>query len=1126
VSLWWVCEAHGDFQRTALSRSKGSRCPTCVRICTAETRSRPRLGQSFGEVHPHFVEQYHPTLNGDRTIFDVSPSSNVRLWWACDDHGDYTRSARDRIRGMGCTECSRLIRKEKLSRPEPGKSLGEMYPQLVPEYHTTRNGGLTIFHVRPGGTEKLWWVCNVHGDFMQAPHNRRAGQGCPDCGKLARAAKRGAPKPGHSLGDLLPNLVDEFHPTLNGATTIFDVAPSSARKLWWLCQDHGEFEQAAVNRKKGCGCTACGRLLASASRSIPTPGRSLGDLFPHLIPEFHPTRNGATTIFDVNPASAKKLWWICANHGDFEQAPEARGKGGRGCQPCGRESAEAAKRVPKAGRSLGDLFPLLIPQFHWTSNGDATIFSFKPSSSTPVWWYCPQHGSYLLTPNQRINGAGCDECAAIAAAKGLAMMTRKRLIILLESFREGLDSFSLSQAQMLTLGVQAGIAKNGAFMQVVNGHSVKALDEAIRTLNGDSGSGDDVVESDAPGDEAALLTGLASSPGVGEEPEAAASRPRLRQPPHPDASDLSNGGLPLKPTAEQRSLPAPAAGAVLRNAGALMAAADSEAARYLIMSSAEQLWKSAYQDPGSADTETADPRDNHFEEQVRAAFRAEFEAARALVPPTGWNFEPLGPGTGVEQPLLMQAHVATQLAERRRIGNWSGTGAGKTVSAILGARLIDAGFGDGVVLVVCPNNTQDGWKSTILNCYPDSRISTGGLNPKWKAGTGPRWMVISYDSLSQPSSAELVRELLSRPDIRVDMVAIDEIHLVKLRGHNGRGSAPVESKRRANLKTILALASEENPELAVLGMSATPLINDLNEARSVLELIAGHEYPDLDTFPNTQNCLKMHQQFVLAGTRFMPDYEAELTEVTPEVDCDHLVGEIRDLGPRPHPSAVERVLLRAKLPVILDECLQAKSRGKRTFVYAHYVDGIIDLVQDELESAGLSVGIFTGAGKDGLARFTGTHSDGNVVPSAERADVLIGSSAISTGVDGLQHVADTLVFAVLPWTAAEREQVVGRVHRTGQRSEKVRSVTPVTVARSFLVPGPDGQAPWSWCRRRLSILTFKQSVADAVLEGVVAKSLSVSPQKASDAILAWIHRLENQGEYVAVRPSSYEVSAA
>ena len=40
-------------------------------------------------------------------------------------------------------------------------------------------------------------------------------------------------------------------------------------------------------------------------------------------------------------------------------------------------------------------------------------------------------------------------------------------------------------------------------------------------------------------------------------------------------------------------------------------------------------------------------------------------------------------------------------------------------------------------------------------------------------------------------------------------------------------------------------------------------------------------------------------------------------------------------------------------------------------------------------------------------------------------------SPIGTGVDGLQHVCDRLVFASLPWTHAEYEQIIGRIKRKG-----------------------------------------------------------------------------------------------
>ena len=47
--------------------------------------------------------------------------------------------------------------------------------------------------------------------------------------------------------------------------------------------------------------------------------------------------------------------------------------------------------------------------------------------------------------------------------------------------------------------------------------------------------------------------------------------------------------------------------------------------------------------------------------------------------------------------------------------------------------------------------------------------------------------------------------------------------------------------------------------------------------------------------------------------------------------------------------------------------------------------------------------------------------------------------------DKLQHVCNRLVINVLPWTAAEFEQLIGRIHRQGQK-RNVAVVIPITHA--------------------------------------------------------------------------------
>ena len=72
--------------------------------------------------------------------------------------------------------------------------------------------------------------------------------------------------------------------------------------------------------------------------------------------------------------------------------------------------------------------------------------------------------------------------------------------------------------------------------------------------------------------------------------------------------------------------------------------------------------------------------------------------------------------------------------------------------------------------------------------------------------------------------------------------------------------------------------------------------------------------------------------------------------------------------------------------------------GEKVLIYTHYVDGIDKELRDGIEAAGYNAGLLT---------------------------VLIASSCIGTGVNGLQYVCRKLIINSLPWTNTEYEQLVG-----------------------------------------------------------------------------------------------------
>jgi hypothetical protein len=382
----------------------------------------------------------------------------------------------------------------------------------------------------------------------------------------------------------------------------------------------------------------------------------------------------------------------------------------------------------------------------------------------------------------------------------------------------------------------------------------------------------------------------------------------------------------------------------------------------------------------------------------------------------------------------------------------------------------------------------EGWRQAILGIFPDSVVAIKTFEPEPvtpSAWPSPLWggsaeftryLVLNYEMFQRPDSAERVRSLVQREAI--NFIIVDEIHYAK------QGAVEDMSRRRQMVGALTTMAAERNHDLHVLGMSATPVINNLQEGKSMVELVSSVGHGELETRPTVPNCMRLHQRLVTLGIRWMPEYDLGYEQHEIEVDCGAFLSEIRALGQAGTPLALEKVLTRARLPVIR-ELVHPK-----TLIYTHYVQGIDRLLRDALVEDGWKVGFYTGDDKSGLTGFL----DGDI-------DVLIGSSAIGTGVDGLQRVCNRLIVDVLPWTAAEFEQLKGRIYRQGQSQRAVAMILPLTYAEVH------GQR-WSWCRSKMQRLRFKKSIADAAVDGVVPEGHLRTPAQAYQDIMAWLDRLD------------------
>jgi hypothetical protein len=509
-------------------------------------------------------------------------------------------------------------------------------------------------------------------------------------------------------------------------------------------------------------------------------------------------------------------------------------------------------------------------------------------------------------------------------------------------------------------------------------------------------------------------------------------------------------------------------------------ASDTEALDFLVASGKAKLWRRVFHDETAVVDEARSFAATGYAQTVRDEFLREYDDATSLPIPRGYAFMSEGK---LAQPLLMQRLVASQLRRQRRRGNWSGTGTGKTNSAILSSRVLGAKL----TVVCCPNSVVDGWASAIVAMYPNSEVVCKTFHPRWKRAASGHYVVLNFEMFQQSDSRELVDEFSSKHPI--DFIVVDEIHFVKQRSED-------VSRRRQVVDAMITSAASTNQELAVLGMSATPVINNLREGIALVEMVTGRAHADLGVQPTVPNAMRLFQRLTTIGPRWLSEHGTGYTQREVEVDCTDLIDEIRGLGRRGTPLQLEEILTRARLPQILANIVP------KTLIYTHYIGGAERLdrqLHDAISAKGWRVGFYTGDDKSGL--------DGFIVGDV---DVLIGSSAIATGVDGLQRVCNRLIINVLPWTAAEFEQLRGRLHRQGQ-SRHVDVVIPVTRAEV-------GGNEWSWCKAKMRRLHFKKAIADAAVDGVVPEGHLRSPERAYQDLMAWLERLATGGVAEIDRP--------
>lgn len=139
---------------------------------------------------------------------------------------------------------------------------------------------------------------------------------------------------------------------------------------------------------------------------------------PHLIGEWHPTRNGSLTPDKVNESSNVRAWWICNadQRHEWQFQVTRRARFSAGCPLCEIQDS-----------CLAVLRPEIAREWHPTLNGDLTPLAVTTGSSRKVWWQCISGHDYQITIAEKVLGRICPQCVHIQAVENSLCYTHPHL---------------------------------------------------------------------------------------------------------------------------------------------------------------------------------------------------------------------------------------------------------------------------------------------------------------------------------------------------------------------------------------------------------------------------------------------------------------------------------------------------------------------------------------------------------------------------------------------------------------------------------------------------------------------------------------------------------------------------
>ncbi len=202
--------------------------------------------------------------------------------------------------------------------------LKDVYPELVSEWHPTKNGTLFPSQITIGSGKKVWWQCSKGHEWQAIVGSRIKGYNCPYCS--GRKVLKGV----NDLQTKYPEIANDWDYNKNAPIKPLDIMPNNGKMFWWRCSKGHEWQSTSNNRVQGRGCPYC------AGKKVIIGENDLLSKNPELAEEWDYEKNYPLRPEDVMAGRNKKAWWKCKRCGFEWEANISRRNRGSGCPKCAK----------------------------------------------------------------------------------------------------------------------------------------------------------------------------------------------------------------------------------------------------------------------------------------------------------------------------------------------------------------------------------------------------------------------------------------------------------------------------------------------------------------------------------------------------------------------------------------------------------------------------------------------------------------------------------------------------------------------------------------------------------------------------------------------------------------------